>query len=331
MSASRSLGEFALIERYFGSKAGSIPAVATGIGDDCALLDVGTDALWAVTTDMLVERIHFLPAVDAESLGHKALAVNLSDLAACGATPRCFFLALALPAVDEAWLADFSRGLFALADRYGCGLAGGDTTRSPDGITISITALGTVPRGEQLLRDGARPGDDIWVSGELGDAAFALRLRRDEMADDPTRTPLNFDRLERPTPRIELGERLRGLASSAIDVSDGLVGDLRHVLEKSGVGARIDWPAVPRSARLRELADPLQRRFALTGGDDYELLFTAPAKRRGQIAQAGIDAGVALSRIGIIEAAGGLAVVDAAGAAVDTELDAYDHFLTGDH
>ena len=192
--------------------------------------------------------MHFLPSVDPAALGHKALAVNLSDLAACGAEPRCFFLALALPQVDEAWLAAFSGGMFALADAHRCVLAGGDTTRSPQGVVITVTVMGSVPRGQALLRSGARPGDEIWVSGTLGDAALGLALRQGG-APVPADARAAVERLERPQPQVGLGLALRGVATAAIDVSDGLLGDLGHILERSAVGARVEWSRIPRSGR----------------------------------------------------------------------------------
>lgn len=319
-------GEFELIARFFARRQAADPTLAVGIGDDCALLDVGTDELWAITTDLLVERVHFVTDVDPAALGHKALAVNLSDLAACGATPRCFFLAIALTAPSEPWLAAFTHGLFDLAGRHRCLLAGGDTTHAPDAITICITAVGTVPRGQALLRRTAVAGDDIWVSGELGDAALALAWQRGELTLPEPLAPAAVERLERPTPRVELGERLRTIATAAIDVSDGLAGDLGHILQASGVGAQLDWPAVPRSAVLQQLAPSLQQQFALAGGDDYELLFTAPAARRPAVEQAAAGSRVSVSRIGSVTAAGGLSVVDATGARMDTRCDGFDHF-----
>ena len=244
------LGEFELIARYF---TRPVPAgrddIALAVGDDCALLDPAPGEQWAVSTDTLVESVHFLPSVDPAALGHKALAVNLSDLAACGAEPRCFFLALALPKVDEAWLAAFSGGMFALADAHRCVLAGGDTTRSPQGVVITVTVMGRVPRGQALLRSGARPGDDVWVSGTLGDAAFGLALRQGG-APVPADARAAVERLERPQPQVGLGLALRGVATAAIDVSDGLLGDLGHILERSAVGARVEWSRVPRSDAL---------------------------------------------------------------------------------
>lgn len=319
-----SIGEFQLIERFFKRPTSVDKYVALGAGDDCALLAAGPGEQWAVSTDTLIEGVHFLSNVDSAALGHKSLAVNLSDLAACGATPRCFLLAIALPRVDEAWLADFSRGLYALADDHGCVLAGGDTTRSPNGVVITVTAMGTVPTGRALLRSGARVGDDIWVSGQLGDAALGLAFRRREIELPDADSKQVVARLEWPTPRVSLGARLIGVASSAIDVSDGLVGDLRHVLRASRVGAVIDWTAVPRSPVLQQQSMQVQQRCALTGGDDYELLFTAPSNRRAEVIAAAATTPV--TRIGTVTATADLAVLDERGAPVDTGKGAYDHF-----
>ncbi|HZA95357.1 MAG TPA: thiamine-phosphate kinase, partial [Burkholderiaceae bacterium] len=244
--------------------------------------------------------------------------------AACGATPRCFLLTIALPRVDETWLANFSRGMHALADAHRCLLAGGDTTRSTHGVAITITAIGTVPSGCALVRSGARAGDDIWVSGQLGDAALALAYKRNEVRLQPLDAEQVVDRLERPTPRVQLGVRLVGIASSAIDVSDGLAGDLRHVLRASGAGAIVDWNHVPRSPVLHQQPMHIQQRCALTGGDDYELLFTAPANRRADVIAAAEN--TCVSRIGAVTAAADLAVLDERGAPVDTGNGAYDHF-----
>lgn len=318
-----SIGEFQLIERFFKRSTLHSAHVALGAGDDCALLTGVSGEQWAVSIDTLIENVHFLSNVDAAALGHKSLAVNLSDLAACGATPRCFFLALALPRIDETWLADFSRGLYALADAHQCVLAGGDTTRSPNGVVITITALGSVPAGCALLRSGARVGDDIWVSGELGDAALGLAVRRGEieLGSDSQQV---VARLERPTPRVQLAQRLRAVASAAIDVSDGLAGDLRHVLRASAVGALIEWERIPRSQVLQRQPLLVQQQCALTGGDDYELLFTAPFARRADVvAAAGTEA---VTRIGTMTGAADLVVLDERGVPVDTGSGAYDHF-----
>lgn len=320
-----SFGEFGLIERFFKQKSVADDYVDLGVGDDCALLSSRPGEQWAVSTDTLLEEVHFFSNVEPAALGHKSLAVNLSDLAACGATPRCFLLAIGLPQIDQAWLADFSRGLLELAGAHRCVLAGGDTTRSANGIVITITAMGTVPTGAALLRSGARVGDDIWVSGSLGDAALGLAFRRNQIELSATDARLVVDRLERPTPRVHLGVRLRGIASSAIDVSDGLVGDLRHVLLASAVGAVIDWTRVPRSPVLQRQPVHVQQRCALSGGDDYELLFTAPSNRREELAA--VAEATQVCRIGTVTATADLAVLDEQGTPVDTENGAYEHFL----
>jgi thiamine-monophosphate kinase len=312
------MGEFDLIRRYFQRPAG--PGVEVGVGDDCAVLAPTPGARWLVSSDMLVEGRHFLSTVAPERLGHKALAVNLSDLAACGATPRGFTLALALPRVDEAWLAGFSRGLLALADAHACPLIGGDTTQGP--LNLCITVFGEAPPGLALLRSGARVGDEIWVSGRLGDARLALEAFRGNVVLDGAGFEAARAAMECPTPRLELGQALRGIATSAIDVSDGLLGDLGHILAASGVGARLDVDALPRSGLLAAQPALLQRECLLAGGDDYELVFTAPPGVRLP------GSGMALTRIGRIEAEPGLRVVDASGAAVDHGLRSFDHFAS---
>lgn len=314
------MGEFDLIRRYFQRPLNTAAAagVEVGVGDDCAVLVPTPGARWLVSSDMLVEGRHFLSTVDPARLGHKALAVNLSDLAACGATPRGFTLALALPRVDEAWLAGFSRGLLALADASGCPLIGGDTTQGP--LNICITVFGEAPPGQALLRSGARAGDDIWVSGTLGDARLALEVFRGTVALGGEALTAVRAAMECPTPRLALGRALRGIATAALDVSDGLLGDLGHILAASRVGARLDVDALPRSAVLAAQPRALQRECGLAGGDDYELVFTAPAGARLP------DVGVPLTRLGVIEAEPGLRVVDAQGAAVEHGLRSFDHF-----
>ena len=270
-----------------------------------------------MTTDLLVEGRHFLPGADARALGHNALAVNLSDLAAMGAAPRWITLALALPAAEERWLAAFSAGLFALADRYGLDLIGGDTTRGPV-LTINITAIGEVPAALALRRDGAQAGDDIWVSGELGGAALALV--HPEIAEAARR-------LHEPEPRVELGERLRGVAHAAIDVSDGLAGDLGHVLARSQVAALLQYEAIPRPTALSALRDAeLERDCVLSGGDDYELLFTAAPRERAALEALSRELRIRVTRIGVVqEGEPRLLVVDAEGKAV-AHRGGYDHF-----
>ncbi len=315
------MGEFDLIEHYF-SRPGHHAVL--GIGDDCALLQPTAGMQLAVSTDLLVEGRHFLSTVDAQRLGHKALAVNLSDLAACGARPLAFTLSIALPGVDAGFLEGFSRGLFALADAHECELVGGDTTRGP--LAICIGVFGEVPAGQALLRSGARPGDDIWVSGHLGDARLALEVFRGTLQLAGGGFESARSAMELPQPRVALGLGLRGVASAAIDLSDGLLGDLQHVLKRSRVGARVDADAVPRSELMRGLPLELQRRCSLAGGDDYELLFTASPAAAGQVRAAAARGGVAVSRIGGIVAGAGLEVVDADGRRLDGHFAGFDHF-----
>ena len=266
---------------------------------------------------MLIEGRHFLAGADPRALGHKALAVNLSDLAAMGAAPRWATLALGLPAADEGWLAAFSAGFFALAERHGLDLIGGDTTRSPQ-VTIAVTALGEVPSGVAMYRATARADDDIWVSGELGSAALALT--HPEIAAAAAR-------LNEPEPRVELGERLRGMANAAIDVSDGLAGDLGHILERSRLGAVVEYERIPKSAAFAKLKDAqLERDCVLSGGDDYELVFTAASARRADLESLSRELGLALTRIGSIQAGEArLTVLDGKGKPMNIKP-AFDHF-----
>ncbi|MFY9511294.1 MAG: thiamine-phosphate kinase, partial [Rubrivivax sp.] len=263
------MGEFELIEKYFNRAP---RRAALGVGDDCALIDVDLGLRLAVSSDMLVEGRHFLSTVAPDRLGHKALAVNLSDLAACGAEPLAFTLALSLPRADEAFIAPLAQGLFALADAHDIELIGGDTTAGP--LNICITAFGQVPPEQVLLRSGARPGHDIWVSGRLGDARLALEVFRGHVVLPGSAFEEVRRAMELPEPRVPLGLALRGVATSAIDLSDGLVGDLGHVMRLSGVGATVDVDALPRSAVLGAQPQALQHQCLLAGGDDYELLFT---------------------------------------------------------
>jgi thiamine-monophosphate kinase len=335
------LSEFSLIERFFARRArsGSPPGeaakvsrAALGIGDDCALIVPPAGQQLAISTDMLVEGRHFFADVDPHALGHKALAVNLSDLAAMGAAPHAFTLALALPAADEQWLAAFSDGLFALAERFDCELIGGDTTSGP--LNICITVFGDVPAGAALRRDAARPGDDIWVSGTLGDARAGLGLLRGEWdVDDEAAAAQLKCALERPEPRVALGLALRGVARAALDISDGLAGDLAHILKRSHARAVVDADAVPVSDALAALPAPVRRTCALAGGDDYELCFTASAEARATIAAIGERERVRLTRIGTIEPiadasarAPSIAWHDRSGAPLSLTLQGFDHF-----
>jgi thiamine-monophosphate kinase len=315
------LGEFDLIARFFTRGTRHAPL---GVGDDCALIAPAPGQQLAVTSDMLVEGRHFLPTVDPARLGHKALAVNLSDLAACGAKPLAFTLALSLPAVDERFLDGFAQGLYALADTHGIELVGGDTTAGP--LNICITAFGEVPPGQALLRSGARAGDELWVSGTLGDARLALEAFRGRVSLPGDDFEAARRAMELPQPRVALGLALRGIATSAIDLSDGLAGDLRHVLRRSGVGAVVDVDALPRSAVLAALPGEVQRTCTLAGGDDYELLFTASAQRRAAVLQAARQAAVAVTPIGRIVAGGELQWIDAQGRPVEVASGGFDHF-----
>ncbi|MDP2005931.1 MAG: thiamine-phosphate kinase [Rubrivivax sp.] len=317
-------GEFELIARHFTRPLQRAAAgqVALGVGDDCALLNPAPGMQLAVSCDMLVEGRHFLSTVAPARLGHKALAVNLSDLAACGAEPVAF--TLALPRADEAFVGPFVQGLFALADVHGITLVGGDTTAGP--LNICITVFGQVPVGQALLRSGAKAGDELWVSGTLGDARLALEAFRGSVALSGEAFEQVRRAMEQPQPRVALGLALRGVATSAIDLSDGLLGDLGHLLRRSGVGAVVDVDALPRSAVLAATPATLQHECLLAGGDDYELLFTAPAAAHAAVRTAGAAAGVAVHCCGHIEALPGLRVVDAEGRTVATPWRAFDHF-----
>jgi thiamine-monophosphate kinase len=325
--------EFDVIARYFTRQPQQAAGlVDVGVGDDCALITPKPGTQLAISSDMLVVGRHFFHDVSPSCLGHKALAVNLSDLAACGAKPVAFTLALALPSIDDAWLQQFSSGLFALANAHGCALIGGDTTQGP--LNICITVFGEVPRGQALLRSGAQVGDDIYVSGTLGDARLALEALQDKIELPPDVLAQARQRLEQPTPRVALGTALRGIATSAIDLSDGLVGDLAHILKSSGVGAqvnteitmnlvaacaRIDWPG-------DQFDTQKQLKMALSGGDDYELAFTAPPTARGAVQAASSSSQTPVTRIGVIQSQPGLRLVDGAGNAIAAQFTSFDHF-----
>ncbi|NDH53273.1 MAG: thiamine-phosphate kinase [Betaproteobacteria bacterium] len=324
------MGEFDLIARYFKRP---VRRAALGGGDDCALLQASPGCQIAISCDMLVQGRHFFADADPFKLGHKALAVNLSDLAACGSRPLAFLLALALPTANEVWLAPFSRGLMALADAHECELIGGDTTQGP--LNICITVLGEVPlagaRSTALLRSGARAGDELFVSGTLGDARLALMASRG-LALPPGLLAKAKQRLDAPTPRVALGLALRGLATAAIDISDGLLGDLAHLLEASAVGACLDTSVAATlmacsSAELDAAVDAETRlECILGGGDDYELLFTAPPAARDAVEQAALASATRVTRIGQIQAEPGLRLFDAKGAPVAARYRSFDHF-----
>ena len=323
------MGEFDLIARYF---TRPVRRAALGVGDDCALLSVTPGMQLAVSSDMLVEGRHFFADVDPAHLGHKALAVNLSDLAACGARPLAFTLALALPRVDAPWLQAFADGLLRLADAHQCELVGGDTTQGP--LNLCVTVFGEVPTGQALLRSGARVGDDIYVSGTPGEARLALDALRGSLALPPAALQQLRPRLEQPTPRVALGLALRGVASSAIDVSDGLLGDLGHILKASGVGACVDATvatnllaaSAQQAGAAADFDAQTLMQCALAGGDDYELVFTAPPAQQAAVQAAAQASGTRATRIGRVEPAPGLRVVDGQGQPVAQHFASFDHF-----
>ena len=322
------LGEFALIDRYF-RRPSSDPGVVLGVGDDAALLAPTPGHELVLAVDMMVEGRHFLPGADPAGLGHKVLAVNLSDMAAMGARPRWALLAGALPDSDEAWLAAFSCGLFALADAHGVALVGGDTTRGPRNLCLTIA--GEVPAGQAVRRSGARADDDVWVSGTIGDAMLALAALQGRTALEAAALAPLRARLERPQPRVALGMALRGVASAMLDVSDGLTGDLGHILEASAVGARIDLARIPCAEPLRARLATSERALALAcllaGGDDYELCFTARNALRERVEAAGRGVGVPLARIGTITSReSGLVVHDERDVPLSALPRAFDHF-----
>ena len=298
-----------------------------GVGDDCALIAAPEGTVLAVSTDMLVEGRHFSAGTDAAELGHKSLAVNLSDLAAMGASPRYATLALALPNADEAWLAQFAQGFFMLADAFGVELIGGDTTSGPR--NISITVMGEVPAGLALRRDGARLGEDIWLSGRTGEAALALAHLSGRVGLSGAALAHCLQRLHTPAPRVALGLALRGLATSAIDISDGLAADVGHIGERSGVALELRYADLPRSPALLGCADEaLARDCLLAGGDDYELAFTAAPESRARLALLAAESGLALTRIGQVSAGepGRVSICDAMGKPIQLKRTGFDHF-----
>lgn len=289
------MSEFDIIRHYFQAHTLTREDVTLGIGDDAAIVTIPAHHELVVTTDTLNEGVHFLKETSAFNIGHKSVAVNLSDLAAMGATPAWMTLALTLPSANQAWLDDFSKGLFSLAKQYRVALIGGDLTKGP--LSISIQALGLIPNNQALLRSGAKPGDFIYISGTLGDAAFALHLISQNLSVHDSL----LNRLHQPTPRIQLGEQLRGIAHAVIDISDGFAADLNHILEQSKVGARINVDQLPLSSALTQFASKNEAiHFALTGGDDYELCFTIPPEKESMLKSISEQLQLPLTRIGII-------------------------------
>lgn len=315
--------EFEIIRKYFTRPA---PSAVLGVGDDCALVAARKGMTLALSTDMLLVGRHFLPNADPALLGHKSLAVNLSDLAAMGADPRWALLAIALPNANEKWIAAFAKGFFRLARRFGTELIGGDTTKGP--LTIAITVIGEVPPKLALRRDAARAGDDVWLSGATGEAALGLAHLQGRVKLKGVAREACLERLHAPEPRVRLGQRLRGLARSAIDVSDGLLADLGHIVKASGVGAELRWEDLPRAEAIVACAnETLARDCLLAGGDDYELVFTAPPSKRSEIEAAARAAGVPVAVIGATVAGKpGVRLRDARGKAVSTRRAGFDHF-----
>jgi thiamine-monophosphate kinase len=316
------LSEFDLIRKYFTRPT---KHAGLGIGDDCALVQLGPGMELALSTDMLVSGTHFFPDADPFQLGHKVLAVNLSDLAAMGAKPRWCTLAVALPDADEAWIETFSRGFFSLADKYEVELIGGDTTRGP--LNFCVHMMGELPIGAAILRSGAREGEDIWVSGELGDASLALAHLQGRVKLGDQALAICLPRLHMPSPRIELGLSLRGLATSCIDISDGLLADLGHVLEQSGAGAELSLGTLPHSIAVDNCPDKiLAQSCVLAGGDDYELCFTAPSNSRAAVEALANGTGIRLACIGTIVKGAGLSVLDENHHPVKISSTGFDHF-----
>ena len=317
------MSEFDLIRRHF---TRATPSALLGVGDDCALLQVSQGNVLAVSSDMLVSGTHFFADANPYLLGHKTLAVNLSDLAAMGAIPRWATLALSLPSVDEMWLAQFSAGFFALAQQYQVDLVGGDTTRGA--LNLCVTIMGEVPVGQALRRDGAQLGDEIWVSGKLGDAALALAHLQGNVKLSDADFAAVVSALHQPQPRVALGLALRGLAHSAIDISDGLLADLGHILAASQVGAQLEFAAIPLSSVLQNKSSltPFFQQCALAGGDDYELCFTAAASHHTELLRLSGELNLPLTCIGKVVADTGCVVRDAAGQVIPMRRGGYEHF-----
>ncbi len=319
------LSEFEIIERYFRRHAGARDDVVLGIGDDAALVRPPPGLELALAIDTLVSGVHFLPSTDPAALGHKALAVNLSDLAAMGAEPAWATLSLTLPAADEEWLEPFAAGFAALARNHGVALIGGDTTRGPLSITVQVAGL--IPPGQALRRSGAQPDDLIWVTGTLGDAALALRCLEGTAKVARARLGPLLQRLERPLPRVREGQALRGVASAAIDVSDGLAADLGHLLAAERHGATLHAARLPLSAPVQEqVAATGDWMLALAGGDDYELCFTTDARHRAEVESRFTALGTPCACIGQVRAHPGLRVVLEGGEVLDPAGAGYRHF-----
>ena len=316
--------EFDLIARHFTRPAAN---AVLGVGDDCALVQVTNGMDLAVSTDTMVSGTHFFPDVDPETLGHKALAVNLSDMAAMGAMPYWAVLALTLPHVDHAWLGAFAKGFFDLAQEFNVSLVGGDTTRGP--LTLTVTIMGEVPAGAALRRSGAKVGNDIWISGNIGDAALAVAHRHGRLVLSEADYHEAVMRLYEPSPRVKLGQALRGLATAAIDMSDGLLADLTHICRLSGVGATVELESIPVSAiGARHFDSEAGRNAIVGGGDDYELCFTAHPNSRDSIQELTDVLEVPITRIGQVKRGKGVSLLGADGKPVKIDGRGYDHFTS---
>ena len=318
--------EFELIKQHFTHAA---PRTLLGVGDDAALIKPTRGQVLAVAADMLVGGRHFFMTADPAAVGHKALAVNLSDMAAMGAVPRWATLGIALPGADARWVAAMSKGFMKLARRHGVDLIGGDTTRGP--LNLCVQIIGEVPARQALRRDGAKPGDDIWVSGTLGDAALAVAAKNKRIKLKPVELKQALQRLDWPVPRVALGVALRGVARSAIDVSDGLIADLGHICERSGVAAVVAIERLPLSPLMRRYREaPAARAALLGGGDDYELCFTAAPAKRAAVERAASRTRTRVTRIGCVirapEDACSVVVVDSDGLPVAAGQKGFDHF-----
>lgn len=318
------MNEFDLIANYFARQPVQRADVALGIGDDAAVLNVAAGQQLVLSTDILVAGVHFPESTDASFIGHKALAVNLSDLAAMGATPAWFTLNLSLPEADPRWLEGFCDGLFALMREHDIALVGGDTTRGP--LTIGIQIMGLVPHGQALQRAGAQAGDRIYVTGQLGDAALGLRLWQEQLSLPPQFHAKVLQQLHRPMARLRAGLGLRSLASACIDISDGLVADLGHILHASKLGARIELKHLPLSSAYDAAFEQVGWEAALSGGDDYELCFTIPPDRETAFHNASTNFGISCSYIGDIETQPGLRILDESGQLYQAQRTGYDHF-----
>ena len=327
-----SSSEFDLIQQFFTEQTVRRSDVVLGIGDDGALVSPPPGASLVVSTDTLISGVHFPEDTDAHAIGYKTLAVNLSDMAAMGAKPAWISLAISLPQKDDAWLARFSRGLFALAQEFNVQLIGGDTTRGP--LSMSVQIMGFVPEGQALKRSGAQLGDAVFLTGSVGDAGLGLLLKQGlkqglkQAASDSSEFLVK--RLEYPTPRIAAGLALRALATSAIDISDGLAADLGHVLTASGVGASIDITRLPLSSAFRSLATPDDWQSAVSAGDDYELCFTAPMAQQANVLDRLQAADCPCVRIGEITAQSGLRWYDAENNEQLISQTGFDHFKGSD-